>query len=149
MKRKFLISLMSIVVVLVTCFFAYGESAAERKPAWILWKYESISTTERGKDSSSSWWKMVEAFPDYDQCREGMKKHWEKALGQEECFLMISIIARKNEEVPLEQMEEDFKKALRNLIAEPYEKISSLVLDPFRRYIIEFKCFPDTIDPRK
>lgn len=176
MRHKFLTSLISIVVVLATCSFAYGQ------PAWILWSKKTVMLPEY----RSFPWGMLEAFPDYERCMLGMKKHWGKERDSHQSVLSKTGFRNLDEIVekmrlPIiekeglsreEAIEEEIKR-LDEMIKElgdvergrygrvagkPYEEISVHFTEGkevFPRtpwegyYTIEFKCFPDTIDPRK
>lgn len=112
MKR----GLLAIVFCLFLCLFMSG--VANCQGAWVLWE----GTTELGLPCE---WKILAAFPEYDQCIERHEKYFEiikKNLG----MFNIQILSSET------------------MIIEKFHSNTA-----FGDVVITQKCLPDTIDPRK
>jgi hypothetical protein len=108
------------VILLGLAIFAYaGKSQAEC--AWVLWE-------SRGDDGYLHW-QMNDAFPSYEKCKQGQRiecERWKELLSTD---IQNTQIIRLADMCP-----------------------DSLIIsykDSSRLREIVYKCFPDTVDPRK
>jgi hypothetical protein len=105
-------------MILLAIMFCLVPNIANAEGSWVLWE----GTTELGLPCE---WKIVAAYPKYEQCIERQKKDFE--------------IIKKNFGV--------FKIQILSPETMVIEKLHSNTA--LGDVIITQKCLPDTIDPRK
>ena len=112
------------VILIGLAIFGYAEVCrAER--AWVLWlKFESMSFVKDKPPIITEKWELIAAVPKYEQCLIMQKDIFEKQI---KGFEIVE--GAKIESVPF------------SLITVEYPKGGS--------QFIKFKCFPDTVNPRK
>jgi hypothetical protein len=88
--------------------------------AWVKWEHET-ATMKNGQKNLDNWY-LQEAFPTYGACMSAVR-----ATVRDSCNGVLGIGAKKC-------TEED------TFISASYEN---------EYHLIEFYCYPDTIDPRK
>jgi hypothetical protein len=98
----------------------FASSTANAECAWVLWKRASKDVIR--KDGK---WELQRAFPTYQQCQE---YKYEEIDGTGENFKRI-----KSWEVTI-------NRGVNIILSDPIKNEFTL---------LEYSCFPDTIDPRK
>jgi len=113
MKKAFLIIVLLIVL----------GGVANAECAWVLWEQKTYYTIEKGEATEKTFWLIIEAFPQYEQCLERKKMLFVNIKG------IAASTGPKVQAVPFE------------LVIEHFSDTASLHH--------HLKCLPDTIDPRK
>ncbi len=125
-----------LLIFLVVILSFVSETHAQ--PAWVLWTGRNI--TRYDPISIDITWELEAAFPNYDQCIRAsvaLAKFHEKELIEGGFAEEVKLIADTIVIVKVKKkFLEEFKRDVKN----------------FRGYsemIMQFRCFPDSIDPRK
>jgi len=122
--RTKLLSFFAVIamVILFMSSFAGADS-------WVLWSEKEYMQTNM---KSNIFWKIIDAYPDYKQCLQGMNRVWQvkkkQALEDKEKYGTISEV----KDVPYSMIITNFK--------EPKE-IHSISETLY--------CLPGTLDPRE
>ena len=101
----------------------FGSSTANAQCAWVLWEQNVYYAFEKGEAIQRKYWDINSAFPKHDQCLERKKVLFTNIKEN------VKERDPKTEAVPFD------------LVIEHFSATSSLHYN--------FKCLPDTIDPRK
>jgi hypothetical protein len=123
---KSLLVKLGVILLIGLAIFAYaGMSQAEC--AWVLWRITEQIPGQWSAEKALLSWELVEAVPQYEHCvklgdtfANVLKKQW---------------------------VEHSVERGV-----EKVDITGSLVVITFKNKditMIQFKCFPDTIDPRK
>ena len=125
MNKNLVLPTLSLIVTMSV----FISSAASFECAWVLWtKKEYI---EKGL-KQTTFWEIINAFPDHDQCFQAKKRIWQ---------------VKKNQAL------EDKKKygTISKIDEVPYELIITSFKDPNDIMSISenIYCLPGTLDPRE
>lgn len=123
-------SLFKLGLILIGLFiFGYVE-VCKAECAWVLWEKKEETIFEKGKPypNYSVTWEIVYAVPKFEQCLQMLKANLEKRGGY---------YTKAKSEGGFPGIEIIVKAEFIMLNGEGYSQT------------IEFRCFPDTIDPRK
>jgi hypothetical protein len=108
-----------LTIILLIAF----SSVANAECAWVLWEQNAYYKIEKGEAIERKYWEIIGAFPKYEQCLERKK------------------VLFTNVKKGVEERDPKVQAVPFELVIEHFSETSSL------HY--QFKCLPDTIDPRK
>ena len=115
----------SCIMVLMIVFIP----TTARSESWVLWQKKEFQKIDL---TSNIYWEILDAYPDYKQCMQTMKRIWQvektQALEDKKKFDTISEI----KDVPYNLLIRKFK--------EPKE---------YHSIWEHFYCLPGTLDPRE
>ena len=133
---KSLLGKLGVILVLIGLAILINTEVLGAECAWVLWEAKKQS------GSSKVTWTLQDAFPDYATCMKA-SEIYAKEIGEAICARGLSEkpgIMREGDEGKLR----DCNREGSHLIGSKYEGLE------FRYILIfDYKCFPDTIDPRK
>ncbi len=114
-------------IILLTMFSILIGSTATAQCAWVLW---SSTYAKAEVMSMTGQWTIEAAYPDYEQCFARQKKEF---LASEPFF---------------REAKWKIKPAEGSVIIKEFEFLG-IYKDFKPNFIYQWKCLPDTIDPRK
>ena len=108
------------VILIGLVIFGYAE-VCRAEGAWVLWKSDS--------NDGHLHWQVNDAFPSYEKCKQAQRI---------ECERWKEMLWKNITETPIEPVADRCPDTL-----------TIFYKDSSHPREIVFKCFPDTIDPRK
>ena len=120
--------LLSVTLGIILCLFTISIASAEC--AWVLWTKteKTISVKDKTGVDYSVRWELLHAVPTYEQCLQ-----------------MLNDAVARNGRIYTEGKSEGGFQGINITVSPGYILLTGEELT----HSIEYKCFPDTIDPRK